>query len=115
MLLTGNPFNAPTTFGSLFGPVMPYTTQYFPFGSVLPTVNIRLEGDILSGPGPFSGDLAWYSDVGAWAWRAFYQKFNITASGETKLKFMTYYEIEDDWEFTWLCTDLDGFGCLYKP
>jgi len=95
-----NPFNAPISFESPFGTVMPYTTHYYPFGASTPTVDAYLEGDILSGPGPYSGELAWYSDVGAWAWRAFYQTFDIPDNGvDTKLKFMTYYEIEDDWDF----------------
>ena len=105
MLWTANPnekpfLNAPITFESPYGTVMPYTTHYYPFGSFSPTVDAYLEGDILSGPGPFSGELAWYSDVGAWAWRAFHQTFDIPDNSEdTKLKFMTYYEIEDDWDF----------------
>ena len=94
------PYNAPIDFESLFGPIMPYTTHYFPFGASTPTVDAYLEGDVLSGPGPYSGELAWYSDVGAWAWRAFYQTFAIPDNGvDTKLKFMTYYEIEDDWDY----------------
>ncbi|MFX0058728.1 MAG: hypothetical protein ACFE85_05295 [Candidatus Hodarchaeota archaeon] len=94
-----NPFVAPIAFGSPWGPVQPYTAHYYPFGSSSPTVTAYLEGDIESGPGPYSGSYAWYSDVGAWAWRAFYQSFNIPLVGETKLKFMAHYDIEDYWDF----------------
>ena len=93
-----NPFKAPIAFPSPFGPVMPYTTHYYPFGSSAPTVTAYIEGDMLSGPGPFSGTYAWYSDVGAWAWRSFNQTF-FDIPPDTTLKFMTYYEIEDYWDF----------------
>ena len=34
----------------------------------------------------------------AWSWRSFYQTFTIPGGGAT-LNFMTYYEIEDDWDY----------------
>jgi len=96
-----NPFNAGSGFfESPFGPIMPYTTHYYPFGSSLPTVSARLEGDILSGPGPYGGTgWSWYSDVGAWAWRSFYQTFDLEGYTDVTLDFYTYFEIEDDWDY----------------
>jgi len=102
-----NPFKAPMATWNPFGPIMPYTAHYYPFGSSAPTVDVILEGDILSGPGPYSGDYAWYSDVGAWAWRSFYQTF-LNIPVDTTLKFMTYYEIEEYWDFGYVeVHDLD--------
>jgi parallel beta-helix repeat protein len=40
----------------------------------------------------------WYSGTANWAWRSFYQTFNIPASGAT-LNFYTFYEIELDWDY----------------
>jgi len=96
----GGPFEVPTGFYAswMFGTPMPYLPTYYRFGGPEP-LRVALDGDELAGPGPYSGAYAWYSDVGAWAWRAFYQTFSIPALGETKLKFMTYFEIEDYWDF----------------
>jgi len=97
-----NPFLAPVAFPNLFGPIMPYTTHYYVFGSSSPTVNVLLEGDIESGPGPFDGENSWYSDVGAWAWRSIYRTLDLTEyddKNEIVLNFYTYFEIEDDWDY----------------
>jgi len=95
-----NPFNAPISFDSPFGTVMPYTTHYYPFGASTPTVDAYLEGDILAGPGPYGGSgWSWYSKVDAWAWRSFYQTFDLTDYTNVNLDFYTYFEIEDDWDY----------------
>jgi hypothetical protein len=42
---------------------------------------IFITGDDFSGTLPRSGSYEWYSDAEAWAWRSFYQTFNIPAGG----------------------------------
>lgn len=78
----------------------PYTAQYWRFGGPEP-LRTAIDGDETAGPYPYSGDWAWYSDVGAWAWRSFYQDFSIPATGAT-LNFYTYFEIEDDWDYGYI-------------
>jgi len=101
----GGPFEAPTGFyaSELFGAPQPYLPTYYRFGGPH-KLEVGLMGDILAGPGPHGGDNAWYSDVGAWAWRSFYQSFDFTGysledEDEIILSFYTYYEIETDWDY----------------
>jgi len=83
------------------GPPQPYTAHYYRFGGSEP-LRAAIDGDETAGPGPHSGENAWYSDVGAWAWRSIYQTFDFTGyseGDELTLNFSTYYEIEEDWDF----------------
>jgi len=75
----------------------PYTAHYFRFNSETAT-NVWVDGDDYSGTPAYSGSYEWYSGAEAWAWRSFYQTFSIPAGGAT-LDFMTFYEIEEDWDY----------------
>jgi hypothetical protein len=75
----------------------PYTAHYFRFNNET-DVEAMLDGDDFSGTLAYSGTYEWYSDAEAWAWRSFYQTFEIPATGAT-LNFMTFYEIEEDWDY----------------
>jgi immune inhibitor A len=75
----------------------PYTAHYFRFNNTN-AVNVWVDGDDYSGTPAYSGSYEWYSDAEAWAWRSFYQTFSIPATGAT-LDFMTFYEIEEDWDY----------------
>lgn len=75
----------------------PYTAHYFRFNNE-DDVLASLDGDDFSGTLPYSGSYEWYSGADAWAWRSFYQSFDIPAGGAT-LNFMTFFEIEDDWDY----------------
>jgi hypothetical protein len=95
----GPPWQAPFSLSSYewFGDPQPYTTHYFRFNSKN-AAEVSIDGDDFAGTLPYSGTGEWYSDANAWAWRSFYQSFSIPASGAT-LNFMTFYEIEDDWDY----------------
>jgi hypothetical protein len=95
----GDPFEVPIGLYSsgFFGSPQPYTAQYYRFGGQ-PTLRTALDGDDTAGTPAHSGTYEWYSDAETWAWRSFYQTFNIPASGAT-LYFYTYYEIEDNWDY----------------
>lgn len=82
------------------GAPQPYTAHYYRFGGSGP-LNAALDGDELAGPGPYSGNYAWFSDVNAWAWRAIHQTFHIPLGGAA-LKFMTFFEIEEYWDFAYV-------------
>ncbi len=83
--------------GIYFGDPKPYCPHYFRFTNEKLS-KAYFDGQDWSGVLPSSGDYEWYSDASAWAWRSFYQTFNIPAGGAT-LNFMTYFEIEDDWDY----------------
>jgi len=91
-------FKAPIALLSPFGKPLPYTPTYFLFGGQ-PSIDVYLEGDILAGPGPYSGAWTWYSDVEAWAWRSLYQESLPIPAGGATLNFMTFFEIEGDWDY----------------
>jgi len=75
----------------------PYTAHYFRyFNNKAATVYI--DGDDFAGTIPNSGTYEWYSGADAWAWRSFYQTFDIPVGGAT-LEFYTFYEIEEDWDY----------------
>jgi immune inhibitor A len=105
----GEPSEAPLEVPSdwFFGiEPQPYTAHYFRFNNKK-AAEVWVDGDDFSGTPPYSGTYEWYSDAEAWAWRSFYQTFDIPATGAT-LDFMTFYEIEDDWDYGYVeVHDLD--------
>ena len=104
----GDPFPVSLGFNSsdLFGAPMPYTAHYYRFGGE-PTLRTALDGSEFAGTPAHSGAYEWYSDMDAWAWRSFYQTFNIPAGGAT-LNFYTFFEIEQDWDYGYVeVHDLD--------
>jgi hypothetical protein len=88
------PFAVPSWW---FGDPQPYTAQYYRFNNNEDAV-AWIDGADFAGTLPYSGTYEWYSDAEAWAWRSFYQTFTIPATGAT-LNFMTYFEIEEDWDY----------------
>jgi hypothetical protein len=94
----GPPDTAPFTVPSYwFGDPQPYTAHYYRFNTDEDAV-AWIDGDDFAGVTAYSGVYEWYSDAEAWAWRSFYQTFAVPATGAT-LNFMTYFEIEDDWDY----------------
>ncbi len=75
----------------------PYTAHYFRFNAE-DDAYAWIDGDDFSGTMASSGTYEWYSGADAWAWRSFYQSFDIPAGGAT-LNFNTFYEIEEDWDY----------------
>jgi len=114
----GPPDTAPFTIPSYwYGDPQPYTATYYQFTNK-PAAIAWLDGDDFAGTLAYSGTYEWYSDAEAWAWRSFSQTFDIPASGAT-LNFMTYFEIEEDWDYgyvevydqdtdEWYTLDADG-------
>ena len=90
------PFAVPSSWFFGIEP-QPYTAHYFRFNNGT-EVNAMLDGDDFSGTTANSGTYEWYSDAEAWAWRSFYQTFDIPAGGAT-LNFSTFFEIEPDWDY----------------
>ena len=88
------PFTAPSYW---FGDPQPYTAHYYRFNNTEDAV-AWIDGDDFAGVTAYSGTYEWYSDAEAWAWRSFNQTFSIPVTGAT-LNFMTYFEIEDDWDY----------------
>ena len=75
----------------------PYTAHYFRFNNDK-KAQVSIDGEDFAGPLAYSGTYEWYSDIEAWAWRSFYQTFEIPTGGAT-LNFNTLYEIEEDWDY----------------
>ncbi len=93
----------------------PYTAQYYRFTNRLAT--ITFDATDFSGTLPSSGDYEWYSGAAAWTWRSFHQTFDIPAGGAT-LEFMTFYEIELDWDYGYVEVydyDTDEYTTLEAP
>jgi len=88
------PFAVPS---SWLGDPQPYTAHYYRFNNDDGAI-AWIDGDDFAGVTAYSGTYEWYSDAEAWAWRSFYQTFTIPATGAT-LNFMTYFEIEGDWDY----------------
>ncbi|MBD3195838.1 MAG: hypothetical protein GF317_12325 [Candidatus Lokiarchaeota archaeon] len=82
-----------------YGASLPYVVNYVEFtkeGASL--LKFNFDGDDFSGVLPYSGMNEWHSGDGNFAWYQLGQTFNIPAEGAT-LQFMTYYEIELDWDY----------------
>jgi len=93
----GPPDEVPFTDDDWLGDPQPYTAHYYRFLNDK-VANIWIDGDDFSGTPAYSGVYEWYSDAEAWAWRSFYQSFDVPATGAT-LDFMTFYDIEGDWDY----------------
>ncbi len=90
------PFGVPSDWFFGIEP-QPYTAHYFRFNN-RNAATVSIDGDDFAGTTAYSGTYEWYSDAEAWAWRSFYQTFDIPAGGAT-LDFYTFFEIEDDWDY----------------
>jgi len=89
-----------------FGGPLPYTAQYYRFTTDARS-KMYIDGDVYSGTSAYSGTYEWYSGAEAWTWRSFYQTFDVPGGGAT-LDFMTFYEIEEDWDYGYVeVHDLD--------
>jgi len=94
----GPPDEAPFTIPSAaYGDPQPYTAHYYRFLNNK-SATLSLDGDDFAGTLPNSGTYEWYSGAEAWAWRDFHQTFAIPGGGAT-LNFMTFYDIEEDWDY----------------
>jgi hypothetical protein len=96
----GTPAQAPFGISSDFladAEPQPYTAHYYTFNNKK-AANVSIDGDDFAGTLPYEGTSEWYSGAEAWAWRSFYQTFNIPAGGAT-LNFYTFYDIEEDWDY----------------
>jgi len=82
---------------AVYGDPLPYTAQYFRFNSRKAT-EVWMDGQDFAGIEPYSGSYEWYSGDLAWAYRSFYQTFDIPVTGAS-LNFMTAYDIELDWDY----------------
>ena len=113
------PETAPTGFPSdwFYGiEPQPYTAHYFRLTTDRISM-VTFEGDDFSGTTAYSGTDEWYSDADAWAWRSFYQTFDIPAGGAT-LNFMTFFEIEWNWDYGYVEVydhDTGEWSTLYDP
>jgi len=80
-----------------WGVPQPYTAHYYRF-TTDKTSNVILDGEDFAGTTAYSGTYEWYSEADAWAWKSLYQTFAIPEGGAT-LDFMTYFDIEEDWDY----------------
>lgn len=100
----------------VYGDPLPYTAQYFRFNSA-EEAEVWMDGQDVAGVSPYSGSYEWYSDAIAWAWRSFYQTFDIPAGGAT-LNFMTFFEIEWNWDYGYVEVydhNTGEWSTLYDP
>jgi immune inhibitor A len=94
----GPAFEAPFALTSdYFGAPQPYVAQYYTFFN-RKAADVFIDGDDYAGTPAYSGTYEWYSGAEAWAWRSFYQTFDIPAGGAT-LEFQTFFDIEEDWDY----------------
>ncbi|MFW9941388.1 MAG: hypothetical protein ACFFFT_10145 [Candidatus Thorarchaeota archaeon] len=98
--------------GSIFGDPKPYCPHYFRFTNEKLS-KAYFDGDDWSGVIPSSGSYEWYSDADAWAWRSISQTFDLTSVSAATLTFMTYFEIEDDWDYGYVEVYNHGDGEWY--
>ena len=113
----GPPDQAPfAVLSAWLGDPQPYTAQYYRFTNEM-EATISLDGEDFAGNLAYSGTYQWYSDAEAWAWRSFYQTFDIPAGGAT-LDFMTFFDIEGDWDYGYVEVydhDVDQWYTLDAP
>lgn len=95
------PVVGPDEIGYLYGWFQPYTAHYIRFAPPVtgePVIKVHVNGEEIMGLPAYEGTYEYYSNFGNWLWNRMYQTFDIPATG-AKLKFMTNYEIEEDWDY----------------
>ncbi|MFX0145615.1 MAG: hypothetical protein ACFE9C_16235, partial [Candidatus Hodarchaeota archaeon] len=83
-----------------YGSQLPYTVNYVEFHGKKGASMLKVEfnGDDYCGIPAYSGTWEWYSDGTSYSWFRLGQGFSIPVTGAT-LKFMTYYEIEEHFDY----------------
>jgi hypothetical protein len=87
-----------------YGASLPYVVNYVEFYNGEPdrpasVVKVNFDGDDYCGVPAHSGTYEWYSDGAAWSWFRLDQTFDLTGVTTATLKFWTYYEMEEDWDY----------------
>jgi len=77
---------------------LPYIVWYDEFYDGAPALQVNFDGDDYAGIAPYSPTHEWHSDGTPYSWFRLGQTFSIPAGGAT-LKFWTYYDIEEDWDY----------------
>jgi len=91
-----------------FGSSLPYVVNYVEFYNGEPELQVYFDGDDYAGVPAHSGMYDWYSDGVSYSWFRLGQTFDLTGVAEATLKFWTYYEIEEDWDYGYVeVHDLD--------
>ncbi len=82
-----------------YGTSLPYVVNYVEFYNSAPELAFYFDGDDYVGVLPHGGMYEWYSDGAAWSWFRLGQTFDLTGVSAATLKFWSYYEIEEDWDY----------------
>ncbi len=91
-----------------YGSSIPYVVNYVEFYDGAPELKVYFDGDDYCGVPAHSGMYEWHSDGTAWSWFRSSQTFDLTGQTTATLKFWTYYEIEEDWDYGYVeVHDLD--------
>lgn len=110
---------APFAVGSdYYGNPLAYTVHYWQFTNQA-AADVYIDGDDFAGTTAYSGTYEWYSGNDVWAWRSFYQTFDLTGVTGAELEFQTFYQIETNWDYgyvevydhdtdTWTTLDATG-------
>lgn len=91
-----------------WGSSLPYVVNYVEFYEGAPELEVYFDGDDGIAPVPaHSGIYEWYSGGVSYSWFRLGQTFDIPETGAT-LKFWSYFEIEQDWDYGYVeIHDLD--------
>lgn len=97
--------------GETTGHLAPYSSRYFDLSKLSGDLFIEFNGDTTTRQVPtqcHSGDRCWWGNRGDSIDTTLTREFDLTALSTATLEFMTWYDIEEDWDYAYVEVSTDG-------
>ena len=97
--------------GETTGYLAPYSSRYFDLSQMSGDILIEFNGDIATRQVPtrcHSGDRCWWGNRGDSIDTSLTREFDLTALSTATLEFMTWFDIEEDWDYAYVEASTDG-------
>ena len=97
--------------GETTGYLAPYSSRYFDLSQISGDILIDFNGDITARQVPtrcHSGDRCWWGNRGDSIDTSLTREFDLTALSTATLEFMTWFDIEEDWDYAYVEASADG-------
>ena len=97
--------------GETTGHLAPYSSRYFDLSKLSGDLFIEFNGDTTTRQVPtqcHSGDRCWWGNRGDSIDTTLTREFDLTALSTATLEFMTWFDIEEDWDYAYVEVSTDG-------
>lgn len=97
--------------GETTGHLAPYSSHYFDLSKLSGDLFVEFNGDTTTRQVPtqcHSGDRCWWGNRGDSIDTTLTREFDLTALSTATLEFMTWFDIEEDWDYAYVEVSTDG-------